>query len=36
MIKNEDYIVMESEALAYIGSLFLSATAISLAVIGSL
>ena len=35
-IKNDEYVVVESNALAYIGSLFISATAITLAVIGSL
>ena len=36
MKKNDEYVVVESNALAYIGSLFISATAITLAVVGSL
>ena len=36
MNKNDEYVVVESSALAYIGSLFIGATAISLAVVGSL
>ena len=36
MKKNDEYVVVESSALAYIGSLCISATAIAFAVIGSL
>ena len=36
MNKNDEYVVVESSALAYIGSLFIGATAITLAVVGSL